>query len=72
MNKIYLFAIASILATATLMAGTFTTGVFAQNTTTPGSDIGSTMDTGSSNMTGGNMTSGTTDNSTTAPKSSTY
>ena len=71
MNKIHLLAIASILATASLMAGTFTTGVVAQNTTVPGSDIGSTIDAGS-NVTGGNMTAGTTDNSTTALESSKY
>lgn len=54
MNKT-LLTIASILATASLMAGTFTVAAFAQNTTTPpSSEIDSTvMDTGSSNMTGG-------------------
>ena len=64
MNKIYLFAIASILATASLMAGTFTSATIARGPTTAESEMGSTtMDTGSTNMTGGNMTSGT-DNST--------
>jgi hypothetical protein len=69
MNQIYLFAIASILATASLMAGTFTVAAFAQGSTTPpGGDMGSTIDMGSSNMTGGNMTSGTgMDNSTIGP-----
>lgn len=70
MNKIYLFAIASILATASLMAGTFTVAQsFAQGSITPppAGDMDSTMDMGSSNMTGGgdNATSGITDNSTT-------
>ncbi len=63
MNKIYLFAIASILAIASLMVGTFTSATIARGPTTAESEMGSTMDTGSSNMTGGNMTSGT-DNST--------
>ena len=55
MNNTYLFAMASILTTASLMAGTFTVATsFAQGTTTPESDMGSAvMDTGSSNMTGG-------------------
>lgn len=60
MNKIYLFAIASILAVASMMvAGTFTTAAFAQGTTTPSGDAGSaTMSGGASNMTGtgGNTT----------------
>ena len=48
MNKIYLFAIASILATASLMAGTFTSAAIAQAPTTPDSEMGSTtIDTGS-------------------------
>ena len=38
MNKIYLFAIASILATASLMAGTFTFTAMAQAPTTPSGD----------------------------------
>lgn len=52
MNKTYLLTIASILATASLMAGTFTVAAFAQNTTTPpSSEMDSTvMDV--SNMTG--------------------
>ena len=58
MNKIYLFAIASILAIASLMVGTFTSATIARGPTTAESEMGSTMDTGSSNMTGGNMTSG--------------
>ena len=66
MNKIYLFAIASILATASLMAGTFTFTAMAQSPTTPSGDVGSTTDTAASNTTGtsGNITG--TDNSTTA------
>lgn len=60
MNKIYLFAIASILATTSLMAGTFTSATIARGPTTAESEMGSsTMDTGSTNMTGRNMTSGT-------------
>ncbi len=64
MNKIYLFAIASILATASLMAGTFTSATIAQSPTTPDSEMGSTTDPMSSNMTAtdGNVTG--TDNST--------
>ena len=59
MNKIYLFAIASILAISSLMVGTFTSATIARGPTTAESEMGSTMDTSSSNMTGGNMTSGT-------------
>jgi hypothetical protein len=59
MNKIYLFAIASILATASLMADTFTFTAMARGPTTAENEMGSTIDTGSSNMTGGNMTLGT-------------
>lgn len=64
MNKIYLFAIASILATASLMAGTFTFTAMAQAPTTPSGDASSTTDTTASNATGtsGNVTG--TDNST--------
>ncbi len=66
MNKIYLFAIASILATASLMAGTFTFTAMAQAPTTPSGDASSTTDTTASNTTGtsGNTT-GTTNS--TAP-----
>ena len=68
MNQLYIFAIASILATASIVAGTFTVAAFAQGSTvTPGGDMGSTMDTESSNMTGGNMTIGTDNSSTTTP-----
>ena len=66
MNKIYLFAIASILATASLMAGTFTFTAMAQNSTTPSGDASSTTDTtaaSNSTGTGENITS--IDNSTT-------
>ena len=64
MNKIYLFAIATILATASLMAGTFTVASFAQITGAPSGDTGTTNNTGalSSNTTGGNTT---TNNATT-------
>ena len=65
MNKIYLFAIASILATASLMAGTLTFTAMAQAPTTPSGDASSTTDTAAaSNATGtsGNVTG--TDNST--------
>ena len=64
MNKIYLFAIASILATASLMAGTFTSAAIAQGPTTPDSELSSTADPMSSNNTAtdGNVTSA--DNST--------
>ncbi|MDN5868980.1 MAG: hypothetical protein L0H55_16470 [Candidatus Nitrosocosmicus sp.] len=67
MNKIYLFAIASILATASLMAGTFTSAAIAQDPIPPDSEMGSTTDPMSSNMTAtdGNVTG--TDNSTAAP-----
>jgi len=44
MNKIYLFAIASILATASLMAGTFTSAAIAQAPTTLDSELSSTTD----------------------------
>ena len=57
MHKIYLFAIASILATASLMAGTFTFTAMAQAPTTPSGDASSTTDTTASNTTG---TSGNT------------
>ena len=63
MNKIYLFAIASILATASLMAGTFTSAAITQAPTTTDGEMGSTTDPMSSNMTAtdGNVTD--TDNS---------
>lgn len=64
MNKICLFAIASILATASLMAGTFTYTAMAQAPTTPSGDASLTTDTTASNTTetSGNATG--TDNST--------
>ena len=64
MNKIYLFAIASILATASLMAGTITSAAIAQAPTTPDSELSSTTDPMSSNNTAtdGNVTDA--DNST--------
>ncbi len=63
MNKIYLFAIASILATASLMAGTFTSAAITQAPTTADGEMGSATDPMSSNMTAtdGNVTD--TDNS---------
>ena len=61
MNKIYIFAIATILATAALMAGTFTVASFAQNSSAPIGETNSTVDTGaSSNATGGNTTASNT------------
>ena len=64
MNKIYLFVIASILATASLMAGTFTSAAIAQAPTTPDSELSSTADPMPSNNTAtdGNVTGA--DNST--------
>ena len=65
MNKIYLFAIASILATASLMAGTFTFAAMAQAPTTPSGDASSTTDTAAaSNATGTSENVTGTDNST--------
>ena len=64
MNKIYLFAIASILATASLMAGTFTFTAMAQAPTTPSGDASSTTDTAASNTTGTSGNTTGTDNST--------
>jgi hypothetical protein len=64
MNKIYLFAIASILATASLMAGTFTFTAMAQAPTTPTGDVGSTTDPAASNTTGTSGNTTATDNST--------
>jgi hypothetical protein len=60
MNKTYLLTIASILATASLMAGTFTVAAFAQNTTTPpSSEMDSTvMDVSNMTGSGGNATYG--------------
>lgn len=58
MNKIYLFAIASILATASLMACTFTSAAIALAPTTPNSEMSSTTDPMSSHNTStdGNVT----------------
>ena len=64
MNKIYLFAIASILATASLMAGTFTFTAMAQAPTTPSGDASSATETGASNATGTSGNTTGTDNST--------
>ena len=64
MNKIYLFAIASILATASLMAGTFTFSAMAQAPTTPSGDASSTIDAAASNTTGTSGNTTGTDNST--------
>jgi hypothetical protein len=65
MNKIYLFAIASILATASLMAGTFTFSAMAQAPTTPSGNASSTTDAVASNTTGTSENTTGTDNSTT-------
>ena len=65
MNKIYLFAIASILATASLMAGTFTFSAMAQAPTTPSGNAISTTDAAASNTTGTSGNTTGTDNSTT-------
>ena len=65
MNKIYLFAIASILATASLMAGTFTFSAMAQAPTTPSGDASSTTDLAASNTTATSGNTTGTDNSTT-------
>ena len=64
MNKIYLFAIASILATASLMAGTFTFTAMSQAPTTPSGDASLTTDTTASNTTGTSVNTTGTDNST--------
>ena len=64
MNKIYLFAIASILATASLLGATFTTAVMAQAPIIPTGDAGSTIDAISSNTTGSSGNTTGTDNST--------
>ena len=64
MNKIYLFAIVTILATASLMASTFTSAAIARSPTTSESETGSTMNASSSNMTGENMTSGSINSTT--------
>jgi hypothetical protein len=65
MNKIYLFAIASILATASLMAGTFTFSAMAQAPATPSGNASSTTDAAASNTTGTSENTTGTDNSTT-------
>ena len=64
MNKISLFAIASILATASILGVTFTTTVMAQAPTIPSGDAGSTIDTTSSNTTGSTGNTTGIDNST--------
>ena len=64
MHKIYLFAIASILATASLKAGTFTFTAMAQAPTTPTGYASSTTDTAASNTTGTSGNTTGTDNST--------
>ena len=65
MNKIYIFVIVTILATASLMAGTFTSAAITQAPTTADGEMGSATDPMSSNMTAtdGNVTGA--DNSTT-------
>ena len=64
MNKIYLFAIVTILAIASLIASTFTSAVIARSPTTPESEKGYTMNASSSNMTGENMTLGSINSKT--------
>ena len=64
MNKIYLFAIVTILATASLMASTFTSTAIARSPTPSENETGSTMNTSSANITGENMTSGSTNSTT--------
>lgn len=63
MNKIYLFAIAAILATASLMVtGTFTSTVFSQIPTTSGTDP--TENTGLGVLPNGTVVNTTTSNAT--------
>lgn len=71
MNKIYLFAIASILVTGLLVAtGTFSSSVVAQNTSSDtssmmtGNETGSMDKYGNKTMKDKNMTSGYANNST--------
>jgi hypothetical protein len=64
MNKIYLFAIAAILATASLMVtGTITSTVFSQIPTTSGTDP--TENTGPGVLPNGTVVNTTTSNTTT-------
>ena len=64
MNKIYLFAIAAILATASLMVtGTITSTVFSQIPTTSGIDP--TENTGTGVLPNGTVVNTTTSNETT-------
>ncbi|CAN5864713.1 hypothetical protein BH23THE1_BH23THE1_13430 [soil metagenome] len=64
MNQIYLFAIATILATTSLMVtGTFTTTTFAQIPTTSGIDP--TENTGPGVLPNGTVDNTTTSNATT-------
>lgn len=64
MNKIYLFAIVTILATASLLVSTLTLDAIARSPTAAENETGSTMDPSSANITGGNMTSGSTNSTT--------
>jgi hypothetical protein len=64
MNKIYLFAMAAILATASLMVtGTFTSNVFSQIPTTSGTDP--TENTGPGVLPNDTVVNTTTSNATT-------
>ncbi|HKO63815.1 MAG TPA: hypothetical protein VJU13_01315 [Candidatus Nitrosocosmicus sp.] len=64
MNKIYLFAIVTIFAIASLIASTFTSAAIARSPTTTENEKGYTMNASSSNMTGENMTSGSINSTT--------
>ncbi|WP_148685734.1 hypothetical protein [Candidatus Nitrosocosmicus hydrocola] len=63
MNKIYLFAIVTILATAFMVTGTFTSTAFSQIPTTSGTDP--TENTGPGVLPNGTVVNTTTSNTTT-------
>jgi hypothetical protein len=63
MNKIYLFAIATILATSLMVTGTFTSTAFSQIPTTSGTDP--TENTGPGVLPNGTGVNTTTSNATT-------
>ncbi len=63
MNKIYLFAIATILATSLMVTGTFTSTAFSQIPTTSGTDP--TENTGPGVLPNGTVVNKTTSNATT-------
>ena len=64
MNKIYLFAIATILATSLMVTGTFTSTAFSQIPTTSGTDP--TENIGPGVLPNGTVINTTTSNATTA------